>query len=143
MTDLNPAPYVPEARAHHAETGKCPHCNDRVDTVADDGVCRACHVHSLGDWPASECEPDCSDCAENARERADRVTEAADRFAEVWTSCGALPHEIAQALQCVEVDTLAELLRATGHPSDADAWTAAHAEADESDDAHYAGTAAD
>jgi hypothetical protein len=35
-----------------------------------DGICPSCHVHSVGDWPASECEPGCSDCEENALESA-------------------------------------------------------------------------
>lgn len=63
--------------------------------------------------------------------------DVAERFTDTW--CGALTADVATALNCVEVDVLAELLRALGAEQAADEWTAAHAEADTPGDDHFQG----
>jgi hypothetical protein len=56
-------------------------------------------------------------------------------FADTW--CGGLTSSIATALNCAEVDVLADLLRALGADQAADEWIEEHADGDEPGDDHY------
>jgi hypothetical protein len=68
------------------------------------------------------------------------TTIPADLAARFIRLCsGELADEVATALSCSEVDSLAAMLRALGQDDLAEVWIAAHAEGDESGDAHYTG----
>ncbi|MEI5520693.1 hypothetical protein WB388_08765 [Streptomyces brasiliscabiei] len=72
---------------------------------------------------------------------ADSVTipaDIAEHFTDTW--CGALGFDIGPRLNCAEVETLAELLRALGAEQAADEWVGAHAEGDSPGDDHFEGT---
>ncbi|UQA91221.1 hypothetical protein [Streptomyces halobius] len=74
---------------------------------------------------------------------ADTVTIPADvahAFTNAW--CGRLTSDVAAALNCAEVETLAELLRA-GAEQAADEWIDAHADGDEPGEEHFQGPVPD
>jgi hypothetical protein len=50
-----------------------------------------------------------------------------------------LATDVGPQLSCVEVEALADLLRALGEPATADTWIQEHARDDEAGDAHYLG----
>ncbi|MDL5199583.1 hypothetical protein [Streptomyces sp. ALI-76-A] len=75
---------------------------------------------------------------------ADTVTIPADvahAFTDTW--CCRLTSDVAAALNCAEVETLAELLRAFGAEQAADEWIDAHADGDEPGEEHFQGPVPD
>lgn len=61
--------------------------------------------------------------------------DVAERFTDTW--CGALTGDVAAALNCAEVEVLADLLCALGAHQAASEWIDAHAEDDTPGDDHY------
>ena len=59
-------------------------------------------------------------------------------FTQADTAC-----DLGPSMACIEVDALAGLLRAAGHPAAADAWVREHATADDEGDAHHASATAE
>ena len=59
-----------------------------------------------------------------------------DRFAEVWSD-NMLADDLAERLNCAEVDALSALLRVAGQAKAAGTWKARHAAKDEEGDTHY------
>ncbi|MEU6375535.1 hypothetical protein [Streptomyces sp. NPDC046909] len=66
--------------------------------------------------------------------------EVAHAFTGAWCT-NVITSDVAASLGCVEVDALADLLRALGAEQAAAEWTDAHAQDDEPNDRHLQGTA--
>jgi hypothetical protein len=66
------------------------------------------------------------------------IHNAVDAFCDAWND-DILMDSVGKALTCTEVELLADIFRAVGRDEDAQRWVDAHAEADESIDAHYRG----